>query len=303
MILHPNKQTAKTTVQNAAGETSCPTPLTPDQIWKRIAPRKPDSHKGTYGRVLAVCGCAEYRGAAALCTLGALYSGAGLVALAAPELVIGSIAGRILEATFLPLPDDEALIHTLKRATVCAAGCGKKDDDDTLREMRLVLAHAAGTIILDAGGLCSLSQAPDLLAHCAGRLILTPHPGEMARLTGLSTAQILQMPADVAAGFAQKTGAVVVLKGHHTLIAAPDGTLYENRTGNAGLARGGSGDILTGIIAGLAAQGLSPLDAALCGVWLHGSAADRCARRKSMMGMLPEDILDDLGQIFLENGR
>ncbi len=315
-----------------------PAPLTPDQVWKRIAPRRPDAHKGTCGKVLAVCGCAPYRGAAALCTLGALYSGAGLVTLAAPEIVLSSIAGRILEATLLPLPDDDTLIDELERATVCAAGCGKKADEDTRREMRLVLAHATGTIVLDAGGLCSLAQLPnepdvpapcgafsptpssptpssptpspaaaascaEQLSSCAGRLILTPHPGEMARLTGLPTAQILQMPADIAAGYAKKTGAVVVLKGHRTLIAAPDGTLFENRTGNAGLARGGSGDLLTGIIAGLAAQELSPLDAALCGVWLHGSAADRCARRKSVMGMLPEDILEDLSRIFLENGR
>ncbi len=287
-----------------------PALLTAAQIWERIPSRKPDTHKGTYGRVLAVCGCAEYRGAAALCTLGALCSGAGLVTLAASELVINSIAGRILEATFLPLPDPEALIDELRRATVCAAGCGKKTDEDTRREMRLALAHAAGTVVLDAGGLCSLAQSPltpadcaGLLSSCAGRLIITPHPGEMARLTGTSVSQILQTPASTAAEYATRTGAVVVLKGHRTRIAAPDGQLYENRTGNAGLARGGSGDILTGIIAGLAAQGLSPLDAALCGVWLHGSAADRCARRKSVMGMLPEDILEDLGHIFLENGH
>lgn len=290
--------------QNTNGTPPRPlTVLTAAQIWERIPVRKPDAHKGNCGKVLALCGCADYRGAAALCTLGALRSGAGLTTLAAPETVINSIASRILEAVFLPLPDDEALIRALKQATVCAAGCGKKENADTVREMRLILAHAPGTIVLDAGGLCCPPQASDLLPACDGRLILTPHPGEMARLTGLTVPQILQMPADVAAGYAQKTGAVVVLKGHRTLIAAPDGRLYENRTGNAGLARGGSGDILTGIIAGLAAQGLAPLDAALCGVWLHGSAADRCARRKSIMGMLPEDILEDLGQIFLENGR
>lgn len=281
--------------------------ITDSMVWDRIPVRRPDSHKGTYGSVLAVCGCEEYRGAAALCTLGALRSGAGLVTLAAPESVITSIAGQILEATFLPLPDDEALTAKIRRATVCAAGCGKKEIPDTVREIKLILKHAAGTVILDAGGLCSLTAAgasvTERLSSCAGRLVITPHPGEMARLTGLPVGQILQMPADVALGFARETGAVVVLKGHRTLIASPDGRLYENRTGNAGLARGGSGDILTGIIAGLAAQGLSPLDAALCGVWLHGTAADRCAAGKSMMGMLPHDILKDLGKIFLQNGR
>lgn len=284
-------------------------PITPAMIWERIPKRNPESHKGTYGNVLAVCGCEEYRGAAALCTMGALRSGAGLVTLAASEAVIASVAERILEATFLPLPDEPALIEKISRAKVCAAGCGKKEIPDTIREMKMILKHAPGTIVLDAGGLCSLVTEGDpdtvaqLLSSCSGRLILTPHPGEMAKLTGLSVGQILQMPATVASVYAKKSGAVVVLKGHCTIIADPQGQIYENHTGNAGLSRGGSGDILTGIIAGLAAQGLSPVDAAVCGVWLHGSAADRCAARKSMMGMLPSDILEDLGQIFLENGR
>ncbi len=296
--------------------------ITSDMIWERIPMREPESHKGTYGSVLAICGCEEYRGAAALCSLGALRSGAGLVTLAASETVISSVAGQILEATFLPLTSDatlshpsnpaaaatrSALLEKLRKSTVCAAGCGKKESPETLRETMTVLQHAKGTIVLDAGGLCSLAtqstSSLEALSTCAGRLVITPHPGEMAKLTGMAVTQIKKDPASVALDFAAKTGAVVVLKGHHTVIASPDGTLYENHPGNAGLARGGSGDVLTGIIAGLAAQGMSPLDAALCGVWLHGSAADRCARRKSMMGMLPSDILEDLGHIFLENGR
>ena len=298
-----------------------PITITSEMVWQRIPVRNPESHKGTYGSVLAVCGCPEYRGAAALCTLGVLRSGAGLVTLAAPEIVISSIAGQVLEATFLPLPDDNALRDKLRSVKVCAAGCGKKEIPDTAREMETIFKYATGTIVLDAGGLCSLAtqwepewvdpvtvippaeRAARLFAICAGRLILTPHPGEMAKLTGLTVTQIQSNPSGVASDYAAKTGAVVVLKGHRTVIASPDGTIYENHTGNAGLARGGSGDVLTGIIAGLAAQGLSPLDAALCGVWLHGSAADRCAAHKSMMGMLPSDILEDLGQIFLENGR
>lgn len=298
-----------------------PVIITASMVFDRIPPRRPDSHKGTFGSVLAVCGCEEYRGAAALCTLGALRSGAGLVTLAAPEAVILSVASRILEATFLPLPDEDSLAKRASHAAVCAAGCGKKEDSGTCREIRLILEHAVGTVLLDAGGLTSLAALPPqeksvsgegwdcfkdpaaLLRPCAGRLIVTPHPGEMAKLTGLSVGQILQMPADVALHFAAASGAVTVLKGHRTLIATPEGALYENRTGGPGLARGGSGDILSGIIAGLAAQGLSPLDAALCGVWLHGTAADRCAARKSVMGMLPHDIFSDLGQIFLENRR
>ncbi len=281
-----------------------PEKITPELVWGNIPIRDPFSHKGTYGSVLALCGSDTYRGAAALCAMGALRSGAGLVTVAAPENVISSISSRILEATFLPLPDPENLACAARRATVCAIGCGKKAEAQTEEEIREILQAAAGLIVLDAGALtCMAGQGEMLKKVCGGRLILTPHPGEAARLAGCTVSDVTGNPASCALNLAKAYGAVVVLKQHHTLIAAPEGNLYENHTGNAGLARGGSGDVLTGIISGLAAQGLSPLDAALCGVWLHGASADRCAARLSMQAMLPSDILTDLGQLFLENGR
>jgi len=276
--------------------------LTGKIVFDLLAPRDPESHKGTYGRVLAVCGCPQYRGAAALSTLGALRAGAGIVTLAAEESVIASIASRVLEATFLPLPSG-ALPETAGKATACLGGCGREADEATATLMRTLLANATGTVVLDAGGLCSLADEPETLRRAAGRLILTPHPGEMARLQHCSVPQVLADPVEAARSMAQRLSAVVVLKGHRTRIAAPDGSLYENRTGNAGLARGGSGDVLAGMIAGFAAQGMSPLEAALCGVYLHGLAADRCAARLSQQGMLPEDILTDLCVVYLENGR
>lgn len=278
--------------------------ITREMVFSALPTRAPESHKGTYGKVLAVCGCPPYRGAAALACLGALRAGAGLVTLAAPECVLASVAGRILEATLLPLPDEAGLAAAAQSATVCLAGCGKEATEDTADQMRLVLAHA-NAAVLDAGGLCSLAGQPETLAAFAAQkpLVLTPHPGEMARLAGVPVPQVLQMPADVALGYAKKTGAVVALKTHRTLIATPGGALYQNTTGNPGLARGGSGDVLAGIIAGLLAQGLAPEQAAVCGVYLHGLAADRCAARRSMQGMLPEDLFDDLCAVFLENGR
>ncbi len=300
--------------------------ITEEMVWDRIPVRKADAHKGTCGNVLAVCGSRCYRGAAALCCMGALRSGAGLVTLASPEIVISSIASRIPEAIFMPLPEgrDEAetdsdfsksFTDRIRKATVCAVGCGREENEQTLSLTEYILHSATGTVVLDAGGLCSLTlkssedsasgaeEVISILASSRVPLIITPHIGEMSRLTGLSISQIKSQPDKAALDFARLTGAVVVLKDHCTRIASPDGDLYENHTGNAGLARGGSGDVLTGIISGLAAQGLSALDAALCGVWLHGSAADSCAGRLSVMGMLPEDILYDLGQIFLRNGR
>ena len=244
-----------------------PAVITNEMVFAALPPRPPESHKGAYGRVLAVCGCPAYRGAAALSVLGALRAGAGVVTLAAGESVIQSIAARVLEATFLPLPDESALASMAETAT----------------------------------GLCSLAAEKQAMRPAAGRLIVTPHPGEMARLAHTSVQQVLAAPAETALAMAKQLDAVVVLKGHRTLTATPAGRLYENRTGNAGLARGG--DVLAGMIAGLAAQGLAPAQAAVCGVYLHGLAADRCAARLSQQGMLPEDILADLCALYLENGR
>lgn len=281
-------------------------PVTPAWACARLVRRAPDSHKGTYGKVLAVCGCERYRGAAALAVLGALRAGAGLVTLAAPECVAAAVAPRALEATFLPLPEwDAVLEQAAAEATACVLGCGRAADGPTRTLMQRVLSAAVGTVVLDAGGLCAfagdLAQLAALAARC--RLVVTPHPGEAARLLGCTAAEVEADREAAALRLARSLGAVTVLKGHRTLTACPNGKVYENATGNAGLARGGSGDLLAGIIAGLAAQGTPAAEAAAAGVCLHGLAADRCAQRRSMQGMLPEDILEDLGAIFLENER
>lgn len=280
--------------------------VTPAWACERLVRRAPESHKGTYGKVLAVCGCERYRGAAALAVLGALRAGAGLVTLAAPECVVAAAAPRALEATFLPLPEwDAALEPAAAGATACVLGCGRAPDGPTRTLMQRVLGAAAGTVVLDAGGLCAfagdLAPLASLAARC--RLVVTPHPGEAARLLGCTAAEVEADREAAALRLARRLGAVAVLKGHRTLTACPNGIVYENATGNAGLARGGSGDLLAGIIAGLAAQGVPAAEAAAAGVCLHGLAADRCAQRRSMQGMLPEDILEDLGAIFLENER
>lgn len=279
------------------------TKITNDLVFRNLPRRAPESHKGSYGKVLALCGCSKYRGAAALCVCGALRAGAGLVTLAAEESVISAVAQRVMEPVYLPLPNEDGLSLAASKSTVCVAGCGKEATPATAQEMKTALGASSGTVVLDAGGLCSLADDNLFLMSLSGRLIVTPHPGEMARLTGRSVREIEADRGATALSFARESGAVTVLKGHRTLVATPWGELYENGTGNAGLARGGSGDILAGIIAGLAAQGLEPWQAAVCGVYLHGLAADRCARRLSMQGMLPSDILADLCAIFLENNR
>ena len=157
--------------------------------------------------------------------------------------------------------------------------------------------------VLDADALNALAAGAVPPGALPENTVLTPHPGEMARLTGLTVAQVQADRPGVAARYAARHRCVLVLKGSGTVIAAPDGRLLHNGTGNPGLARGGSGDILAGMIAALLAQGLAPADAAACGVWLHGAAADRCAARKSQLAMLPHDIFDDLGALLAGMGR
>ena len=308
-------------------------------VRERLPKRPADAHKGLFGHLLAVCGCPEYRGAAALASLGALRCGAGLLTLACEENVIQSIASLVPEAIFLPLPataDDmpmtidadidtgirfdsgtgarsssgtgdhnnvraerlRLLREALTPASAALIGCGRRADDVTFDELCLLAQSSVRTLIVDAGALGCAARRPTALKSASPALILTPHPGEMSRLTGRSTAEIVARPAEIALTYARETGAIIVLKGHRTVIASPDGRLFQNTTGNEGLSRGGSGDLLAGMIAGLAAQGISPLDAACCGVYLHGAAADGCAKRLSRRGMLPHDILTDLNELF-----
>ncbi len=271
-------------------------------VLQMLPTRTPESHKGSYGKVLAVCGSSPYRGAAVLSVMGALRTGAGLVTLAAPECVAAAAAARVPEAIFLPDAAQERILEEVSRSEVCLLGCGLSADADTAQLAKKALDASMGVIVLDAGALCSLADDISAITVFAQSqpLIVTPHPGEMARLCRCSVEDIEKERTSCALDFALSTGAITVLKGHETLIACPDGTLYENLTGNAGLARGGSGDILAGMIAGLAAQGMSAEHAAAAGVFLHGLSADRCAARLSMQGMLPSDILTDLCNIFLE---
>ena len=287
-------------------------------VFSHIPPRPAESHKGSFGRVLLAAGSRRYRGAAGLAAEGALRAGAGLVTLAAIEPVAAAVAARLPECCLLPCPEGagggisaaaaDALLAERAKATVLLMGPGMGDTPDT-RALLCALAEAAPcTVVLDADALnaaAALRAAGQPLPRpAAGHdLVLTPHPGEMARLTGLPVAAIQADRPGAAARCAAQWGCTVVLKGHRTLVAAPDGRLWQNDTGNPGLARGGSGDVLAGMTAGLAACGLPGPIAAACAVWLHGAAADRCALRLGQYGMLPHDLLADLGALFAEHDR
>ncbi len=290
--------------------------VTETLVFQCLKRRKKDSHKGTYGQLLAVCGSSAYRGSAVLACGGALRSGAGIVCLASVEPVLAALMAKHSECILLPLPMNREggidasstlqIAQRLSRSTALLVGCGMGMTRDTERIVCDVLQNAVCPMILDADGLNVLAAREDasaLLCSAKAPLILTPHMGEMARLRRCSVEQLKADPCGAAAEYARKWGCTLVLKDAVTYIASPDGTVYVNTTGNPGLARGGSGDVLAGIIASLAAQGMTATEAAVCGVYLHGAAADDCARRLSMCGMLPSDLLEGLCNVFLRNGR
>ena len=289
-------------------------------VWRAIPPRPRSSHKGTFGSVLAVAGSASYRGAAALAVEGALRTGAGIVTLASVEPVLAAVSARLPECCLCPCeagaaggiaPENIPRIQRQK-ATVLLLGPGlgyTVQSAARAAETRMLVGKLlpgfAGSAVLDADG---LNAAADLLQtgklpHPQGDLILTPHPGEMARLTGYSAADINADREGTALRFAKAWDAVVVLKGARTVIAAPDGRCAVNPTGNPGLARGGSGDVLAGMTSALLACKLPAFEAAVCAVYLHGAAADRAAAKHGEAGMLPHDLFAELGGLFAANGR
>ena len=290
--------------------------ITKEFVWKSIPRRARESHKGTFGSVLAVAGSAFYRGAALLAVEGALRTGAGIVTLASVEPVVSAAVTSLPECCLCPCkegaPENVPLLRRQK-ATVLLVGPGLGGTAqsaaraaETRTLVQQLLPGFAGAVVLDADG---LNAAAQLLAegkpfpHPAGELVVTPHPGEMARLTGLSAAALAADREGIALHYAKAWNAVVVLKGARTVVASPDGRVCVNPTGNPGLARGGSGDVLAGMLAALLACGLPAYQAAACAVYLHGAAADRAAAKCGEYGMLPHDILPELGALFAENQR
>ncbi len=270
-----------------------------------LLPARPATgHKGTFGHLLVVAGSTGKAGAAAMTAEGGLRSGAGLVTVAAPASVQAALAVKLTEAMTEPLAEvDGALslqaLEPLRRLgdgkQALALGPGLGLAEETRALVRRLLCECPLPLVLDADGLNAVAERPALLRErAAGSTILTPHPGEMARLTGRSVAEVEADRIGIARQFASRHRVVLVLKGARTVTALPDGRVRLNGSGNPGLASGGMGDVLTGLIGGLLAQGLAPAAAAVLGVYLHGRAADRLRVRFGEAGMVAGDVLAEL---------
>lgn len=268
-------------------------------IRQSLPKRQAWAHKGDCGRVLVIAGSRGMTGAAYLAASGALRAGAGLVTLGIGKTLHDIMEVKLTEAMTTPLPDNEgnismdALEEILQLAAVrdvVALGPGLGSDGETMIVVRELIKKIEGPLVIDADAINALAGHTDILQEAKSLPILTPHPGELARITGLSISEINADRVRSARECAQLLGSILVLKGAGTVVAFPDGEVYINTTGNAGMATGGSGDVLTGVIAGFLAQGLSSHDAALCGVYVHGLAGDIVAQ-KGMLGMVAGDLL------------
>ncbi len=279
-----------------------------------LLPKRPcDGHKGTFGHLFIIAGSPGFTGAPKLAAEGALRSGVGLVTLGLSSTLVPLVTPSLLETMWFSLdvtPEgafasnavDAALDFAAdKQAVVLGPGMSQREDVCSF-VMRFV-RNCRVPLLIDADGLNCISRSPEVLQGLSICPCLTPHPGEMARLVGVSTGVVQKDRPGVASRFAIDFGCVVVLKGHETVVATPEGEVFKNPTGNSGMATGGTGDVLSGLIGGLMAQGLNSTYAAVVGTYLHGLAGDIAAETKTERGLIARDVIEAIPQAWgrLEN--
>lgn len=268
------------------------------RLARRLLPtRRADGHKGTFGRIYVVAGDVGYTGAPVYAAEAAARTGSGLVFVGVPQAVYPIVAARCATAMAQPLPEDrEVLLERLKGcdAVVLGPGLGRSRAAEEL--VLFLLEKLECPVVLDADGINAAAAHIDVLRGRRCPTVVTPHEGEFLRLGGdLSLGR-----EEAALAAARELGCVLVLKGPGTITAAPDGRARRNTTGNCGMAKGGSGDILSGMIASLIGQGADPFDAAACAVWLHGRSGDLCQRQMTAYAMTPPDMVERLPEVFRE---
>lgn len=279
-----------------------------NEIKRFFKPRNPAANKGDFGRLLSVCGSRNMQGAAVMAANAAVESGVGIVDCVFPEAAYSAIASKLTEPLMDPMPSTadgflkadnlQRIIELADKSTAVLLGCGLGLCEDTVRLVNGILANVKKPIILDADGINAVSFNINILKETSAPLILTPHPGEMARLTGLSIEEIQSNRVKAARNFATQYGCVLVLKGSNTVVAGPSGSVYINRTGNAGMATGGSGDVLAGIISSFVCQSMSLQSATIAGVYVHGLCGDSIEKKYSMHGVTPTKMIGEIAEVL-----
>lgn len=282
---------------------STPDISVPDQIKSLLPYRSENSNKGDFGRILVVAGSEGMTGAAVLSAYSALRTGSGLVTLATPDTQRAIAASYFPEIMTKGLPSSKGILSCAamkelfkiskdKDALVFGPGLGQSPDIFLI--LQELLKNYRGTLIIDADGLNALSKDPQILHRRSCRIILTPHPGEMSRLSKQPVQYIQNNRTSVAEAFANEYNICLVLKGHKTVVAQKDSDTYTNTTGNCGMATAGTGDVLAGVIASFVGQGLSPFDASKLGVYTHGLAGDLAQHNLGTHGMIASDVIDNI---------
>lgn len=287
--------------------------LTRERVAQMIFPRRDDAHKGTFGSALLVAGSQGMSGAATLCARAALRTGCGLVFAAVPRSIQPIVAGQVAEAITLPLPENgagrlhsEALPLLREKWQSChalAMGPGMTQDDETLPLFASILAECGLPLVLDADALNLLAKHPHLMSRRQSPTVLTPHPGEAARLLACSIAEVEADRLSAVRKLCTQYKSTVILKGANTLVAGFEKDIMLNVTGNSGMATAGSGDVLTGILVSLLAQGLNETEAAQVAVYLHGLAADLAAEHMSKASLIASDLIDHISLAYLEMAK
>ncbi len=284
--------------------------LTMEEVAALLPDRPEDAHKGTFGKIVVIAGSVGYTGAAALAAMSAARSGAGLVTLGSPASLNDILEAKLTEVITRPLPETEGralaaaalddVRSMLAGADAVALGPGLSRDPSTESLVHAIVEEIEVPCVIDADGLNALST--DRLAgrRGTGPIVLTPHPGEMARFAGYAVGEIGKRREEIARAVAEKTRSTVLLKGAPTVVADPAGELFVNPTGNCGLASGGTGDVLTGIVAAFLGRSMTPTNAAALGAFVHGLAGDIAASEKGRTGMVAGDVMDALPAAFLK---
>lgn len=277
---------------------------------KAVFNRPDDSNKGTLGSLLCICGSYGMAGAAIMAGKAALRCGIGLLKIAVPKSIYPVCATNILESVYYPLEETsngvisskntDFLLEMCEKSSAVVIGCGLSVCDDTKNLVQSVITNCKKPLVIDADALNCICNKPEILKNLKAPAIITPHPGEMARLLHSTPKTVNSNRENTAIDFAKKFGVVTVLKGAGTIIASPDGEVYINHTGNSGMATGGSGDVLSGIIGSLLAQGAAPINAAAAGVFLHGTIGDLAAEKLGKISMLPTDMIDMIPTAYLK---